>query len=174
MKLWNAYLCHNCREVFEGAPYGNCSACRSGSIYPLGWLALAEEDRTQWLARIYGHGRGAAFRQQRPPTVVRQAPAERRLISAQRPRPKTVWHLTLIKNGGVREQPRHGEHGEKRRSPVGQRVATSVATGKEPAGEEFAVENSRGAFHALSLLLVLLCAHLVIPFFLLTAHVRGG
>ncbi|HXG17533.1 MAG TPA: hypothetical protein VNN62_00470 [Methylomirabilota bacterium] len=174
MKLRNAYLCHNCREVFAGAPYGHCPTCRSGSIYPLGWLALAEEDRTQWLARIYGHGRGATLHHRRPTAVVRQAPADRRLLSARRTRPKTVGHLTLIKNGGVVEQPSHSEHGEKRRSPVGRQGTTLVAIGKETAWEELAVENSGSAFHALPLLLILLCAHLLIPFFLPTAHAHGG
>lgn len=174
MKLWNAYLCHNCREVFAGAPDGHCPVCRSGSIYPVGWLALTEDDRAQWLARIYGHGRGVTLHHRRPTTVVRQAPADRRLISAQQPHPKTIGHLTLIKNRGVTEQPRHGEPSEKRRSPVGQRAATPIAIRKEPAGEEFAVDNNRGAFHARSLRLILLCVHLLIPFFLLTAHLRGG
>ena len=57
MKLFTAYLCYSCYEVFERAPYGKCQVCDSDSVYPLGWFGKPEEEKAKWFSLI---NRGSA------------------------------------------------------------------------------------------------------------------
>jgi hypothetical protein len=54
MKLFKAYVCFSCKEVFDGAPYGKCPECGSENVYPLGWLERSDEERNRWFSLIQG------------------------------------------------------------------------------------------------------------------------
>lgn len=54
MKLFKAYVCFSCKEVFDGAPHGRCAVCDSDSVYPLGWMDHSVEERNRWFSLIQG------------------------------------------------------------------------------------------------------------------------
>ncbi|HEX9443274.1 MAG TPA: hypothetical protein VGA73_04100 [Candidatus Binatia bacterium] len=68
MKLATAYICYECEEVQDTAPYGKCGVCSSADVYPLGWLHHPEEERSRWVNRVNGQKRSY-------PAINRLAPA---------------------------------------------------------------------------------------------------
>ena len=69
MKLDTAYICLDCKEIFEGARRGACSVCTSGEVWPISRLIQSAEEREVWFERIKTHrrargkqGRGAVGR----------------------------------------------------------------------------------------------------------------
>jgi hypothetical protein len=55
MRLDTAYLCFDCKEVFEGANRGVCPVCTSGMVWPLSRLIQSAEEREDWFEKINFH-----------------------------------------------------------------------------------------------------------------------
>ena len=55
MKLDTAYMCLECKEIFEGARRGACSVCTSGEVWPISRLIQSAEEREVWFERIKTH-----------------------------------------------------------------------------------------------------------------------
>ena len=50
--LRTAYLCGVCRQIFDGAPRGECRGCGSRAVRSVAELLLSTEERTAWLAQL--------------------------------------------------------------------------------------------------------------------------
>lgn len=52
MNVSTAYLCEDCSQIREGAPYGVCQACGSKAIQSVARLLTSPEEKKAWLMLI--------------------------------------------------------------------------------------------------------------------------
>ena len=52
--LRTAYLCGVCRQIFNGAPRGECRVCGSSAVRSVAELLLSAEERASWLEQLQG------------------------------------------------------------------------------------------------------------------------
>ena len=50
--LRTAYLCGVCRQIFDGAPRGECRGCGSTAVRSVAELLLSAEERAAWLQQL--------------------------------------------------------------------------------------------------------------------------
>jgi hypothetical protein len=54
VNLRTAYLCLDCKEIQDGLKTGKCEHCGSEQVFALGWLMRSQQEREEWVDRVFG------------------------------------------------------------------------------------------------------------------------